>query len=331
MEKIPVAVEQRVNYYRGQLLLEDDFQAEQSYHVNARLHHNLKLHDWGVVRGLTVSRDSDTSLTINPGVAIDASGYEISLERAQHASVAGFGPKDLVQVGLGYEEVTAAGGSAGASQRRRDFRAVITVSKPPEDGAGLTLARVQLDEQGKVDEKTIDYSHTKYAKNVAPGSITATELHESLRRGWLRVPFRPAPMVEGPEEGTEEGLPAFLVGATEARSPNPTEPGGRDRGAAGTMAIPIPPNVKSVTRLRIAGLENQGEITLKLFVGGWDRERSQHIRKTILEETIPSARPFFMEYPITDSLLDPEYHTLALWLKGTRKTAVSLIAIEFVY
>jgi hypothetical protein len=138
-------------------------------------------------------------------------------------------------------------------------------------------------------------------------------------------------MVEGPEEGTEEGLPAFLVGATEARSPNPKEPGERDRGAAGTMAIPIPPNVKAVTRLRITGLENQGEITLRLFVGGWNRERGEHVRKIILEEIIPSTRPFFQEYPITNTLLDPEYHTLALWLKGTRKTAVSLIAIEFGY
>jgi hypothetical protein len=97
------------------------------------------------------------------------------------------------------------------------------------------------------------------------------------------------------------------------------------------MAIPIPPNVTSVTRLRIAGLENQGEIRLELIVGGWDREQSTHIRKTILDEIIPTASPFFKEYAIGDTALDPEYHTLALWLKGTQKTAVSLIAVEFAY
>jgi hypothetical protein len=97
------------------------------------------------------------------------------------------------------------------------------------------------------------------------------------------------------------------------------------------MAIPIPPNVTSVTRLRIAGLENQGEISLKLFVGGWDRDNSQHIRKIILDEIIPTARPFFKEYAITNAALEPEYNTLALWLKGTQKTAVSLIAVEFAY
>src|SRR6266852_1021020 len=98
MEKIKIAIGQRPNYYRGQLLLEGDFLAEQSYHVDARRRHNRNLHGWGVVRGLTVSRDSDTSLTINPGIAIDASGYEIFLERAQHVSLAEFGPNELLQV-----------------------------------------------------------------------------------------------------------------------------------------------------------------------------------------------------------------------------------------
>jgi hypothetical protein len=322
MEKIQIAIEQRPKYSHGQLLLEEDFLAEQDYHVNARRLHSLKLHDWGVVRGLTVSRENDTSLTLHPGVAI---------ERPQHISVTGVEPMETLQVGIGYEEVPSTGEGGSTSRKRRNFCAVISVSKLSEGIVGLTLARVQLDNQGRLDEATIDYSHTKRARNVAPGSITPTQLHDSLRKGWLRIPFRPMPMVEGPEEGVEEGLPAFLVGATEARSPNPKQPGEQDRGAAGTMAIPLPPNVKSVTRLRIAGLENRGEILLRLFVGGWDRGKGEHIRKIILEETIPTAQPFFREYPITNTALDPEYNTLALWLKGTQKTAVSLVAIEFAY
>ena len=88
------------HYYRGQLLLEGDFLAEQNYHVDARRHHNLHLHGWGVVHGLTVSRDSDTSLAVNPGIAIDASGYEIFLERTQHVSLAEFGPNDRCRSAL---------------------------------------------------------------------------------------------------------------------------------------------------------------------------------------------------------------------------------------
>src|SRR5262245_55633342 len=291
MEKIQIALEPRPKYSHGQLLLAEDFLAEHDYHVNARLQHNLKLHDWGVVHGLTVSCENDTWLTINPGVAIDVAGYEIHLGQTQRISVAGFEPKETLQVGLGYEEVPSPTEVGSAPPKRRNFSAMITVSKLSEAMAGLTLARVQLDNHGNIDERTIDYSHTKYARIVAP------------KTGWWRAAFRPLPMVEGPEEGVEEGLPAFLVGATEARSPNPRG-GERDRGAAGTMAIPIPPNVTSVTRLRIAGLENQGEINLKLFVGGWDREKSEHIRKIILDEIIPAARPFFKEYAITDSALD---------------------------
>src|SRR5262249_15251496 len=156
----------------------------------------------------------------------------------------------------------------------------------------------------------VDYSHTRFAR-IAPGSITPAELHESLRKGWLRLPFRPVPMVEGPEKGTEEGLPAFRVGATEALSPDPKEAGVRDRGAAGTMAIPIPPSVKQVTRLRVAGRENEGEILLELIVGGWDPNERAHIRKTIVTQKITSA-PFLETFDIDDTALDPEYQTLSL-------------------
>jgi hypothetical protein len=137
-------------------------------------------------------------------------------------------------------------------------------------------------------------------------------------------------MTEGPEEGTEEGLPAFRVGATEAISPDPKEAGPRDRGAAGTMAIPIPPSVNQVTRLRVAGRENGGEIQIELIVGGWDPNGHTHIRKIIVDKKITSA-PFLETFDIDDTALDPEYHTLSLWVKGTRRTAFSLIAVEFGY
>jgi hypothetical protein len=336
MEKLKIEIGQRPNYYRGQLLLEGDFLAEQTYHVDARRHHNRYLHDWGVVRGLTVSRDSDTSLTINPGVAIDVSGDEIFLERPQRVSLAEFGPNELLQVGLSYDHGTSSEGSAGASQNRCDVYAVITVSRIAEDGARLTIARVQLDGQGKLlDEKAIDYSHTRYVKMVAPGSITSTELPESLRKGWLRMPFRPIPLVNAPE-GEREIPPEFRVGATQALSPDPEVADTTDRGAAGTMAIPIPPSVTQVTRMRIAGARNEGEILLQLVIGGWDLDKDEHFRKIIVDQKIASEdppKPFIKTFDIDikDTALDPEYQTLSLWLRGTRRTSISLIAVEFVY
>jgi hypothetical protein len=169
---------------------------------------------------------------------------------------------------------------------------------------------------------------------LAPGSITPTELDENLRKGWLRLPFRADPLVEAepdePEEEREERPPAFRVGATEALSPAPKEADDKDKGAAGTMAIPIPPSVTQVTRLRIAGSANEGEILFKLFAGGWDPSENKHVRKKLVDKKITSA-PFLETFDIDDTALDPEYQTLSLWLQGTRRTAISLIAIEFVY
>ena len=343
MEKIKIAIEQRPHYYNGLLLLEGDFLAEQKYHIDARRRHNLHLHgwgSWGVVYGLTVARDSDTSFIIHPGVAIDALGYEMFLERPQHVSVAEFGPNELLQVGLSCEDGTGSEGRADAPRNRRDFYTVITVSKIGEDSTGLTIARVQLDSQGRLDDKAIDYAHTKYARSVAPGSITPNELHANLRKGWLRLPFRPVPLVNPPQweeesplnapQGAAEIPPAFRVSTTEVLTPGHEEAQERDRGAAGTMAIPIPPSVTQVTGLRIAGARNEGEIRLQLIRGGWDWNRKEHIHKVIVRKII-TGEPFLETFNIDDTALDPEYHTLSLWLWGTRRTSISLIATEFVY
>jgi hypothetical protein len=329
MEKINTAIERRPNYYRGQLLLEGDFLAEQSYHVNARRRHNLNLHGWGVVRGLTVSRAGDNAITVTPGIAITETGIEIFLEQSQRVDLTEFGPNELLRVGFTYEE--AAGSEAGAAAPAKwcDGYAVVTVSRISADSVGVTLATVQLDGQGKLGLEAIDYSQTQYVRTVAPGAITPTELHESLRKGWLRVPFRPDPLVNVPQ-GETEIPPAFRVGATEALSPAHREAGETDRGAAGTMAIPLPPSVTQVTRLRIAGAMNEGEIILKLVVGGWDPNKNEHFRRMIVDATITSE-PFLETFDIAETALDPEYHTLSLWLRGTRRTAISLLAIEFAY
>lgn len=330
MSKIRTLIEQRPNYYRGQLLLEDDFLAEQNYHVTARRRHNKNLHGWGVVYGLTVSRESATSITVNPGFAVDESGNEIFLEEPKHVDVAKFRPNELLKVSLAYEEASGVEAGAGAPHNRRICYAVVTLSEVSENIAELTLATVRLDGQGRVSEEAVDYSQTRYARIVAPGSITPTELHESLRRGWLRMPFRPHPLVNVPKDGVKDIPPEFRVGPTQALSPDHKGAGEKDRGAAGTMAIPIPPSVKHVTRLRIAGAENEGEILLKLMIGGWDPSKKQHFEEMLVEEKITSA-PFMETYNINDTALDPEYQTLSLWLWGTRRTSVSLIAVEFVY
>jgi hypothetical protein len=325
--KIPIG--QRPTYFDSQLLLKDDFLDEQNYHVAARKRHNLSLYDWGVVSGLKIARERDTLVRISAGAAIDESGQEIFLDESTTVDLGEFGANDRINIGLAYEEAPA---TNGTEEKRINCYAVVTVAKDGQTSKGLTLAIVALDGQGKVDGNAIDYSKTRYAR-PKPGSIAAAQLHDDLRKGWLRLPFRPDQMVEGPEEGTEAGLPAFRIGATEALSPDPKEAGEKDRGAAGTMAIPIPPSVKQVTRFRIAGMENKGEISILLIKAGWDPLNMKHVRTVLIEEKITRKEPFLEIYKINEkeTTLDPEYHTLSLWLKGTRRTAISLVAVEFAY
>jgi hypothetical protein len=326
MNGIRIPVGQRPHYYDGQLLLARDFIAEQSYHIRARQNHNrLLYYDWGVVRGLAVTLAQERSVRVAAGAAIDEDGNDIRLDESSVIELESFRPHDRVHICLIYEEVPAGGHEAN----RVDCFAIVTAA---HEAKGLVLATVTLDDQAKVREEAIDYVQTKYAR-LAVGTITAAQLHDDLKWGWYRSAFRPLAMVEGPEEGAEGGLPAFRVGATEALSPDHRDAGDRDRGAAGTMAIPIPPSVRHVRRFRIAGMENKGEISFLLMRGGFDPETRKHVRDVLLDEKIVRREPYLETYTIKerDTALNPEYHTLVLWLKGTRRTAVSLVAVEFGY
>lgn len=321
-------MEIRPDYYRGQLLLEDDFRTEQRYHADARWRHNLNLHGWGVVRGLEVLAEGEKSIMVNPGFAIDRLGRDVIVDRAEGLDLAEFEPNDLVEVGLAYEEEPLE--KTSADRNRVECYAVLAVSRSLETDSALRLATVRLDEQGRVRSNSIDYSRTRYVRTVpAPGSITAAELSPELRTGWLRMPFRPIALVNKPE-GEAEIPPAFRVGATEALSPRPRETGEEDKGAAGTMDLPVPPSARRVIRFRIAGSVNEGEIVFQFVRGGWDPAKHEHLRSVLLDEKISRA-PFLQTYELADVALDPEYHTLSLWLRGTRRTSISLIAVEFAY
>jgi hypothetical protein len=329
MKKTVTVIEQRPHYYRGQLLLEDDFLAEQNYHANARCRHNLNLHGWGVVGGLKVTRKTANSITINPGFALDESGREVFLDESLELDLAEFGPNETLEVSLKYEEAGDSNGGEAPQQKRRDVCALVAISRGAGDGMGVILATLQLDGQGRLGKNGIDYEKTRYVRILAPGSVKSSDLHDSLKTGWLRFPFRPVALVNKPE-GEEEIPPAFRIGATEALSPRPKE-GQPENGAAGSMAIPLPPGVTLVTRLRIAGARNEGRIKFMLLLGGWDPQQKKHDRKTLLDTEITTPGPFLEEFDIDDTLLNPEYQTMALWLRGTQRTAISLIAVEFTY
>jgi hypothetical protein len=321
-------IETKPNYFHGQLLLEEDFLAEQDYHASARRRHNLRMHDWGIVRGLEVIYQAADTIIVNPGFAIGPEGHEIFLDHGEPLELSGFGPNETVMVSLAYEEQPSGNGTL--EHKRTECFAVLSASLPSDGAATMVLATVQLDAHAKVNEQSISYARTKYAQPwLPPGSVKPQALDAALRTGWLRVPFRPIELDVEPE-GKDEHIPAFRVGATEARSPNPKTANDKERGAGGTMAIPLPPNARRVTRLRVAGSVNEGEIAIELLRGGWDPQKKEHVRVKLVEGKIAGS-PFCEEFTVKDFTLDPEYHTLSIWLRGTKKTAISLIAVELSY
>jgi len=327
MNKTDSVIYQRPHYYRGQLLLEDDFRAEQNYHVDARRRHNLHVHGSGVVQGLEVTRKTGNSITINAGYAIEDSGQEVFLDQSKEVDLGEFGPNDKIRVSLKYEEA----GDDAEKQIRRECLAVIMATRVSEGSSGLTLATVTLDGKAKIGEDSIKNSQKTYGRIPAPGPITSEPLAANLKKGWLRIPPRPDPLVNVPKElGLAEKPPGFRVGATTALSPDSKNAGEKDRGAAGTISIPIPPGVIQVTRLRIAGEENEGEIYLAFFRGTWDKDKKAHHRDELAIKTISTRGPFIETIEIKDATLDPEWQTLSLRLIGTRRTQISLVAVEFV-
>ena len=199
--------------------------------------------------------------------------------------------------------------------------AVITATKVIEDNAGVLLAIVKLDGHGKIGPDSIDYSKTKFtSKGLVPG--------------WIRLPFHPTALSTIPEG--ETGIPpAFRVGPTEAVSPKTGSTDGKseskeDLGAAGTMPITVPPSVKKITGFRIAGSRNEDKITFRLLLGGWDPKKMDHVNTVLLEDTF-SGVPFLKTYNLGNIYIDPEYSTLSIWLRCTKRAAISLIAIEVGY
>jgi hypothetical protein len=74
---------ERVRYFAGELLTADDLTTEADYERQMRWLHNRSLHGWGIGFGLDVlGSRGDTSVTVNPGYAVDSDGHEIILSGA---------------------------------------------------------------------------------------------------------------------------------------------------------------------------------------------------------------------------------------------------------
>ena len=140
----------RPNYFSGKVLGVEDFREEQQYHLGKHRRHLQTLHGSGVAHGLDVSVSSDgSSVTVAPGLAIDANGREIVLEEAVLIAP----PPDAtspVWVALEYAEraidvVPTAKDEPQASRIEEGCR--ITLIASPSD-TGVTVARLLNEANG---------------------------------------------------------------------------------------------------------------------------------------------------------------------------------------
>src|SRR5260370_11687380 len=94
----------RPNYFTGELLKEEDFRAEQSYHIEMRRRLTNVLHEWGIAAGLSVTKEGDRKISVIPGVAIDALGREIVLHATDILEFSEYDPNAIVYLTLSYDE-----------------------------------------------------------------------------------------------------------------------------------------------------------------------------------------------------------------------------------
>ena len=108
--RLPNHVKKRLQYYDGQFLVVQDFQAEQNYHLDRQRHQNRLLRTPGILEGLDVEVNDDRKgIKLSSGTAVDYKGRLIIADdslvfQGEHKSL---GSDGKFEIGIGsYEEVT---------------------------------------------------------------------------------------------------------------------------------------------------------------------------------------------------------------------------------
>jgi hypothetical protein len=324
-------ITRKPGYHHGQLLLEDDFIAEQQFHSDARYRHARYLHGFGVAHGLEVARAGELAITVSPGFAVDRRGHEIELREAETLELHGLPAGTLAWVTIGYRTERVDRGQE--SDNRIDCYADLRVATGVEPN-DVRLARVQLDERGRLEHHhAINHQERDHLRTViAPGSVTPEALDAQLRSGWITMAFHPTGI---PRDETD-AQPPFRVGATQAVAhhyyPDDTTP--NLRGAAGTMTIPLPPGVRHIRRLCVAGPDNERGVRVRLVKGGFDPRPQvmKHVRDEVaMVEISPGAYCETVEIPEAHRSVGDRYRTLSVDIRSQGFASVSLVAIEVSY
>jgi hypothetical protein len=308
----------RTKYFTHQFLREQDFEAEQNYHVAMRRLHNRKLHGWGIVHGLAVRKKNDKEILVEPGFAIDALGREIDVASPVTRDLSSFERNSHTYITIAYDESWddgdrySSGGIEGYTRTTESFLISEKKHEPPRDGSAVILARVRINEHGNVqDDIDLNYRSVLDIRNSSAG--------------WVRMPFKPVRLE--PLRVGEKLIPPkqwdpsaeFTVDLASAYC---------EKSARGTMAIPVPPGVSKLKAFRICG-STRGKVEVELFRGGWNAETNRGEQKEVIKRTADrEAFDEHVEIP-EDRQHISELHTLSIVVIADGKTEIWLVAARF--
>ena len=155
-------VSQRLRYFNGQFLEEDDFADEQAYHLNRRRLHNQHLHTSGIIKGLEVHREDSKRIRVKAGMALDSWGREIILNDDIIKDIKDITPSDgLICVWIEYCEVKIENqDDADANTATRvEEKPIVNVGSSFPDKSGnsyVMLSRFRLNDNGNIPNKNGD-------------------------------------------------------------------------------------------------------------------------------------------------------------------------------
>ncbi|HYU34424.1 MAG TPA: hypothetical protein VEW48_19915 [Thermoanaerobaculia bacterium] len=148
-------IDKRLRYYNGQFLQEQDFTAEQDYHLDRLRRHNRQLHTYGIAEGLTVTAAvGATSAVVSTGTALDGEGRMIVLTESRTLSFSL--TNQWVLVVISYRQQTSDPATVGDSGdtrwlERPDVEVIAEAGAPAAD-VRIRLARLQIAANGTVSQ-----------------------------------------------------------------------------------------------------------------------------------------------------------------------------------
>ena len=125
---------ERPRYFAGKIVTADDFELEQRYHMEKRWLLNRMFQGAGVVSGLGVVADEQSTVTVAPGFALDPHGREILVSEPQQVAIPDCA--EPISICLLYAEV-----ETDRATIRETFELV--ASKAPAPAQAVVLAVIE--------------------------------------------------------------------------------------------------------------------------------------------------------------------------------------------